>query len=231
MKTFKELSFHFLKGITAGIAISLGGFLYCAMVFLVPGLGGKVLGSILFSVGLFLVCSLYLSLYTGKIGLIYEGKQNAVYYASLPIMLVANLGAALGVGLLLHLAFQSNEGFMEVANSVVSSRLSLGNFDAYLSLAIKSFLCGLCVYMAVKLFALQRLKPLGIIMLVFFVFIFVYCGFEHCIANMFYFSFGNSWVPNAFIDLGLCILFNSLGTIPGVYILKMVKQDGQPNQK
>ena len=54
----KDLAFSFLKGILAGLAIGVGGFLYLLMVFAVNGELGKVLGSILFSVGLFTVCSL-----------------------------------------------------------------------------------------------------------------------------------------------------------------------------
>ena len=103
MKTFKQFLFIFLKALAAGAAISLGGFLYCLMCFAMSGVIGKLLGSILFSVGLFLVCTLNLNLYTGKIGLIYEKKQTRLFYISLPIILVGNLAAALGVGVLFNL--------------------------------------------------------------------------------------------------------------------------------
>ena len=219
----KNLLLHFLKGLLAGLAISLGGFLYCLMVFLVPGVGGKFLGSVLFSVGLFLVCSLNLSLYTGKIGLIYEGKQDRLYYISLPIILIANLGAAFGVGLLANLAFQNVSGLIDVVNNAAATRLSLDNFDSYFSLCVASFLCGLCVYLAVKLFALRRMKPLGIFFLVFFVFVFVYCGFQHCIANMFYFGFAKAFKIEMLFNLILCILFNSFGPIVGVLVFKAIK--------
>lgn len=224
MKIAKELLLHFLKGLAAGAAISLGGFLYCAMVYLIPGLGGKALGSLLFSVGLFLVCSLSLSLYTGKIGLIYEVKHDVVYYLSLPVMLIANLGAALGVGLLLNLAFQNNADFMAVVHNVASSRLQLGSFEAYASLFLNSFLCGVCVYLAVKLFALDRMRPIGILLLVFFVFLFVFCGFQHCIANMFYFGFAKAFQIEMLFNLLGCIAFNSFGPIIGVLMFKVIKK-------
>ncbi len=226
----KTLLLNFLKGILAGLAIGVGGFLFILMTYLIPGEPGKVLGSILFAVGLFTVCTFSLSLYTGKIGLVFEQKQETSFYISLPVMIIGNAIGAIGLGYICYAIFKDMD-IMTRVSAVCNARLGFDSADGYLGCILKSFLCGLCVYLAVKLFAMQRLKPLGIIMLVFFVFVFVYCGFEHCIANMFYFSFGNSWVPNAFIDLGLCILFNSLGTIPGVFILKMVKQDGQPNQK
>ena len=71
----KSLVLHFLKGILAGLAIGLGGFLFILMSFLIEGELGKALGSLLFSVGLFLVCTFYLSLYTGKIGLVLKAKN------------------------------------------------------------------------------------------------------------------------------------------------------------
>ena len=210
---------NFYKGILAGLSIGLGGFLYVLMVHFVPGEYGKILGSILFAVGLFLVCTFYLSLYTGKIGLIYEEKHTKRFYWSLPVMLVGNAIGAFGLGYLCFAIFK-NTDMMETVNNVCSIRTSLNSFEDYLSCMIKSFLCGLCVYVAVKAFSLARLKPLGIGLLVFFVFLFVYCGFQHCIANMFYFGFGNHMKWETLYDLILCILFNSLGPIIGVLLFK-----------
>ena len=76
----KNILLNFLKGILAGLSIGLGGFLYILMVHYVEGELGKVLGSLLFAIGLFLVCTFKLSLYTGKIGMIYEGKQTKEFY-------------------------------------------------------------------------------------------------------------------------------------------------------
>ena len=56
----KNYLITFLKGILAGLSIGLGGFLYILMTFLLSGDNaelGKIFGSILFSVGLFLVCT------------------------------------------------------------------------------------------------------------------------------------------------------------------------------
>ena len=218
----KELLFSFLKGILAGLAIGVGGFLYILMTFLIKGEVGKVLGSILFAVGLFTVCSCSLSLYTGKIGLIYEKKQTLSFYISLPIMLIGNAIGAVGLGYLCYLIFgnPSNiEGTIyQSALNASSVRLAFNSFDDFLACSIKSLLCGLCVYLAVKSFAYKKISVLGTALLVLFVFIFVYCGFQHCIANMFYFSFTNSWGGNAAINMSLCILFNSIGPVLGVYL-------------
>lgn len=215
----KDLLFSFLKGILAGLAIGVGGFLYILMVFLIKGELGKVLGSTLFAVGLFTVCTFSLHLYTGKIGLVYEKRQTNTFYICLPIMLIGNAIGAIGLGYICYFAFRNLDIF-QVALNTANARLSFNGFDDYLSCCIKSLLCGLCVYLAVKSFAYKRISIIGTLLLIIFVFIFVYCGFQHCVANMFYFGFANSWMWQTAVDLVLCILFNSIGPVIGVLLLK-----------
>ena len=221
----KNYLLHFLKGILAGLAIGLGGLLYILMTFaLKDSLQelGKILGSILFSIGLFIVCTFSLSLYTGKIGLIYEEKKDKQFYISLPIMLIGNAIGAFGFGYICFAIFRNTDVYAS-ALAAANSRLVFNTFLYYLSTMIKAFLCGLCVYLAVKSFSLNRLRPLGITLLVFFVFLFVYCGFQHCIANMFYFGMANAMNWNTLINLLLVILFNSLGPIVGLVFVKLIK--------
>lgn len=222
----KNYLFSFLKGILAGLAIGLGGFLYILMIFLLhDSLAelGKILGSILFSIGLFIVCTFSLHLYTGKIGLIYEGRQTKEFYICLPIMLVGNAIGAFALGYACYFIFRNTDVYTYALNAA-NSRLVFNNFFDYLTTMIKAFLCGLCVYLAVKSFTLNRLKPLGIALLVFFVFVFVYCGFQHCIANMFYFGMANTINWNTLINLSLVILFNSLGPVVGVTLVKLIEK-------
>ena len=53
-------------------------------------------------------------------------------------------------------------------------------------------------------------KYIGIFMCVI---VFILSGFEHCIANMFYFSLAKIWSLKALGYLGLMILGNSIGSI------------------
>ena len=217
----KKVLLSFLKGILAGLAIGLGGFLYILMTCYVKGELGDALGSLLFAIGLFLVCTFYLTLYTGKIGLVYESKQDKWFYISLPVMYIGNAIGAFALGYLCYFIFRNNNEMMTTIGAACVARTTLNSFNAYLSTIIRSFLCGLCVYLAVKCFGLNRLRPIGISLLVLFVFIFVYAKFQHCIANMFYFGFGNHISGNTFINLALVTLFNSLGPIPGVLMFKL----------
>ena len=222
----KTYLLNFAKGILAGLAIGLGSFLYVLMTFALKddfAELGKILGSLLFSVGLFLVCTFYLSLYTGKIGLVFEEKKDKDFYISLPIMLIGNAIGAFGLGYICFFIFRNTDVYQSALNAA-NARLQFNSFLDYLVTAIKAFLCGMCVYLAVKAFSLNRLKPIGITLLVFFVFVFVYCGFQHCIANMFYFGMANAMNWNTLINLLLVITFNSFGPIVGVLLVKLVKQ-------
>ena len=223
----KTVLLNFLKGILAGLAIGLGGFLYVLMtfVFKAPEVTeiGKLLGSVLFAVGLFLVCTFGLSLYTGKIGLVFEKKQDKLFYISLPVMLVGNAIGAFALGYICYFIFR-NTDFIESANAAANARLNFASPVDYIVTAVKSFLCGTCVYLAVKAFNLNRLRPVGILLLVFFVFVFVYCGFQHCIANMFYFGFANSLCWQMPVNLAMVILFNSFGPIAGVGLVKLIEK-------
>ena len=53
-------------------------------------------------------------------------------------------------------------------------------------------------------------KYMGIFMCVM---VFILCGFEHCVANMFYFSIGSSWSLDVILYLIIMIFGNSIGAI------------------
>ena len=221
----KKYLFAILKGILAGASIGLGGFLFVIVTTFVKGQIGLILGALLFPVGLLLVCSFSLFLYTGKIGVVFEGRQEKDFYVSLPLMFIGNIIGSLLIGYLCYFIFRNNNDIYARINAVCEARFQFNNYQGYLSCFLKSLFCGLFVYLAVKAFAFDRLKPVGIALLFFFIFTFVYLGLEHCIANAYYFSFANKWDnPNAYIDMALCVLGNSLGTIPGVLLLKLTKK-------
>ena len=133
IKNMKKVALTLLTGILAGLAIGLGGFLYILMVHYINGELGKVLGSILFSIGLFLVCTIKLSLYTGKIGLVYEEKQERYFYVSLPIMLIGNAIGAFALGYLCFFIFKDTN-VMETVNSTCLVRTTLNSFNDLLKI-------------------------------------------------------------------------------------------------
>ena len=77
-----------------------------------------------------------------------------------------------------------------------------------------ALLCGVLVYTAVfffKKFKHPILKAIGILIPIA---LFVYLGFDHCVANMFYFSFAlQDLSPWLILNLALATIGNSLGAI------------------
>lgn len=215
--------FALLKGILAGMAIALGGFLFTVITHYVPGEIGKILGALIFPVGLFNVCFFKLFLFTGKIGLVFEEKQTKDFYINLPIMYVGNFLAALAIGYLCFIIFKDHELFLRISN-IAAGKTNLVTYEHYFAMIVKALITGLCVYLAVKVYALAKKRYIGIILLFAFIAIFVYIAGDHCIANMYYFSFANNWTSNAIVNIVLVTICNSLGTIPGVLLLKAIKK-------
>ena len=85
MKYLKVLLF----GIFAGLAIGLGSFVFTVVSAYAKNTGTMIFASALFSIGLILVCTLGLQLYTGKVGVIFDDKEKLKENAiNLPIMLI-----------------------------------------------------------------------------------------------------------------------------------------------
>ena len=200
-----------LLGIFAGIAISIGG-----MVNLVCKANGHVLlGNILFSTGLLIVCSFGLYLFTGKIGYVFHNKKD--YLLDLLEMYVGNLLGATGFGYIVRLCTPSSSTLFEVAEATSNSKIIGPEGSTWYKALLYGILCGMLVYLAVDAFKNEKFHPvIRLFILVLCVSAFVISGFEHCVANMFYFAFGNAYAVNfgmTVVALLLCTAGNSIGAI------------------
>ena len=204
MKKFLKTLF---LGILAGAAIGLGSFLFLLINFLLckaPKDGGNMFASMVFSVGLLLVCIFSLNLYTGKIGVFLDDrekiKENSI---NLPIILLGNVIGAFALGIICHFIFM---GWTDFSNSVVNTSLAKTSSNAVF---VQGLLCGALVYIFKNL-ENWAMKVIGIITAVT---LFVYCGFQHCIANMFYFGMAFNWNIDMLWNLLIVILTNSVGAL------------------
>ena len=76
-----------------------------------------------------------------------------------------------------------------------------------------SLLCNIFIYIAVEGFQ-KNPHELGKYLSLFFgVMGFILCGFEHCVANMFYFSVSGAWSAETLVRLVVMTLGNSAGGI------------------
>ena len=204
MKYLKVLLF----GIFAGLAIGLGSFAFTIVSAYLTSKEGVMFASMLFSIGLILVCVLGLQLYTGKIGVVFDNREKLVENAiNLPIMLVGNAIGAFALGILCHFIFM-NVPDIATRIEAISVAKTASKF-----VFLEGIFCGALVYIAVycyKNFQNWGMKIIGIIVAVT---LFVYCGFQHCIANMFYFGMAFNWNIDMLWNLLLAILTNSIGAL------------------
>ena len=204
MKYLKILLF----GIFAGLAIGLGSLVYTVASTYLTSRGGQIFASALFSVGLILVCTLGLQLYTGKVGVVFDDreklKENAI---NLPVMLVGNAIGAFALGIICHFIFMNVPA---VADRILA--ISIGKTSST-TVFLQGIFCGALVYIAIYFFKNLENYAMKIIGIITAVTLFVYCGFQHCIANMFYFGMAFNWNIDMLWNLLLVILTNSLGAL------------------
>ncbi len=198
MNLLKNYGEFLTKGVYAGILIGIGGIAYLAI-------SDKIVGTFIFSLGLLTVCMYDFGLFTGKIGYILVKKTK--YLVELVLTLFGNFIGTFLTGNLIRFTKFSN--YIETAQKLVNIKLA----DSPLSSFILSIFCGMLMYIAVNNYKNQKDvlgRYLGIIM---GVMAFILCGFEHCVANMMYFSVANIWNLKVLIYLLIMIFGNSLGSV------------------
>ena len=202
-KWLKELFY----GILAGFCIGLGGtfLLSCNKVMGGDPILMKVLGALFFTIGIFTICERGYNLFTGKVCYVFDNKPK--YLIELLITLVGNLIGTVACGYLLFLS-RIGDKLRNAASVICEVKLN----DNLLSIFILAIFCGIIMYLAVDLF--KRLGDFGKYMGIFMgITVFILAGFEHCVANMYYFSAANMWTWKTVLYVLVMILGNSVGSI------------------
>ena len=186
-----------MLSILAGIMISLG----CVIYLQIGGIGG----ALFFSLGLITILMFNFDLFTGRAGLLptreISGKKlTNIWFGNLYGCLV--VAAALSftpIGASLAVA----------AQPIIATRLANG----FLANMILGGCCGILMYVAVGLFNKQN-NPIYAAMPVA---IFILSGYNHCVADMFYFSITNS-LDSVWATIIPTTIGNVLGcsTIPAI---------------
>lgn len=195
-------------GLMAGILISIGGavFLSC---------DNKYIGAVLFTVALLCICIKGYSLYTGKIGFLlsnHKKEDNSALFLGL----FGNAAATVICGFGLRYALP--ETFGGKANEICTAKLA----QAMPETLIRGIFCGILMYLAVSIFR-EKNNVIGI---VFCIPVFILSGFEHSIADIFYFA-----ASGIFDIKGTLFIFNViLGNTIGALILPFLSLAGKKKE-
>ena len=179
------------KSVAASLLIGLGDYVLLKI--------GSPLGPILFAFGLLGVCVMGANLFTGKCGFLFEDKIKPLHLLTI---LLVNLAA----GYLVGLAFSACDGAV-----VEAARAKVASWDMSWSFFIRSILCGVIMYLAVAIY--RKGSPLGII---FGIPLFIFCGFQHCIANIITMGVAATWDWSIL----LCVLGNFAGSLMVWWLLR-----------
>jgi formate/nitrite transporter FocA (FNT family) len=166
---------NFWSAVLAGVAISLG-----CIVFL--SVENKIIGSLLFAVGLLTILAFKLNLFTGKAPYICENKPSYCIFAG--VVWLGNFVGAFLTSLLVR--------YTRIYNSIIDKCLTVANTkvsDNLVSLFILGLYCGMLMYIAVDTFSKQSGEKnfSATVQTILCVSVFMLSNFEHSIADMFYF--------------------------------------------
>jgi formate/nitrite transporter FocA (FNT family) len=200
----------FINAILAGIMISIGGTVYLATE-------NKIAGAILFAVGLMTICVYQMSLFTGKIGYIFQNKP--AYTLDCLVIWIGNICGTLLAGIAVAFA---KPDLSVSAGALVEKKLSQAPFAT----VILGIFCGILMYVAVDNFRTNKheiAKYLGIFICVP---VFILAGFEHSVADMFYFAVAEG-IPLLSAKGFLYIIYVSIGNLLGSWIIPNLKLLGE----
>ena len=180
------------KSICAGIAISLG----CMANLMAQD---RLVGAVLFGVGLLAVCVHGMKLYTGTVcraemSLESVGENIAVLSGN-------------AVGVLVAAAIFLAAGIDTNVDMLVAAKME----EAPLELFARAMLCNILICIAVDEWMEQKNSLLVILAVT----VFVYCGFEHCVANLFYLIAAGIASKVDMVAAGMFFALNVIGNATG----------------
>lgn len=180
-----------LLGIAAGAFIGLAGVGCTQMNALLGGGAGKIMGALIFPVGLILVVLAGSELFTGNCLIALSVAQKQVKMRHMlknwAVVYVANfIGAALIAVLVALLGGITAEAFQNAALSSAAAKCTLTFGEG----VVRGLLCNVLVCLAVWMTNAAETAAGKIAALYMPIALFVLCGFEHIVANMYFIPAG-----------------------------------------
>lgn len=197
----------FIKAVMGGICIGIGGAAYLSI-------GNPIVGSLIFSIGLLLICMNGFKLFTGSIPYV---KLEVRSITNMAVILTGNIVGAWFIGLIFYM---SRPDVMNHAANICFNKLDEG-----WRIMPLAFMCNVLIFFAVDTFKRYTNSYfIRVFTLVLCVMTFILSGYEHCIANVFYFSAVQLFDVKVLGYLLLNIIFNAIGGICVYRLTGLVKR-------
>ena len=182
----------FVSGIMAGILIAIGGtvFLSCE---------DKTTGAVLFAVALLCICIEGYSLYTGRICYIPE-KHDKDAVSGLFLGLLGNFVATF---LCARAIIYAMPAVGEKANAMCALKLT----QTVPATFVRAVFCGILIFLAVDIYK-RKDRVVGIL---FAIPVFILSGYEHSIADMYYFAASGIYTWQTLLFVVNVLLGNTVG--------------------
>ncbi len=177
----------FIKAVYAGFMIGIGGIVFLSIE-------NKIIASLFFCFGLTTIVIQNLNLYTGRIGFVKTWKE-------MPDMFIIILGNFAGTYVASTLARAAHLNINSLA--MVEKKLD----NSLLHIFLLSIFCGVMMYLAIDGYA----KTKNIVLIIAPVMIFILSGFEHSIANMFYFNLAGAYSLKSLLYILAMLAGNGIG--------------------
>lgn len=214
MKAFEKVTKWWLlefclMAIFAGIMVGIGGVSSLLASGSIGGGAGRLVGGLLFSLGMFSIISFDMRLFTGMVASIPTmGLKNTW---KLPVCFLCN---ALGVAFVAVLAYWSpvREAVVPSAQALIGAKL--GQEAWAISSFCSSVICGILITVSIWSAKFSPKKGLSVTVGVILpIVVFAFCGFDHSVANMLYFYYYGevSWRVVGYILLS--VLGNAVGGV------------------
>ena len=215
------------RGIQAGAYISLGSIFFATITSLNSEASTlKLIGAASFSIGLILVIFKKAQLFTGNnlmfLVLFFKNSSPAKILKNWSLVYLGNLlGSLLMASIFILICFQ----FPTLKNHLIAIALKKVNYTYDLAFS-KAILCNILVCTAVVFGVCLKSSMMKILGIVIPITIFVFLGFEHSIANMFFIPTGLFLNSSNIVEGVNLFLQNiipvTLGNILGGFIIALI---------
>lgn len=215
MKPFQKLTkaqfiSFCLMAFASGVMIGIGGtasLLACSMN-IEEKLLAKLIGAVLFSLGILCIVMFEMKLFTGLISYIPEMGVKNLW--QLPVCFLGNMLGVLFASVLVY--FSPLSGVVtEQSTALMAGKLTAELWGA--KALCSSILCGFLITLSIGAVNYAPRKGLSTTVGVMFpIIVFAFCGFDHSVANTLYLFF-HGFNGNAIPYLLMCVLGNILGGV------------------